>query len=260
MTCRLRNGFVFRQHCPEMKSSLSLSQTLSLSDTLSLSLSLSDSLSLSQTLSLSLSLSLSLPLPLPLPPGLFLTHNNAASVLTLNNYLERSALALGCRSSIITKMCSIAWLPPPPPPPHSFRVSVSILSEILPTNLSKFSQKFCAHCQLRTLKRCVQLRPWIPTPLHNVSLVVEWVIFRHHKRSEILTQGRVLWPWTNTTRQVRHRDSSRVIEENARKPTEGGEELTLYRPSSHEYVMNDVFDLNKCCGVISERRDKTRYR
>ena len=34
--------------------------------------------------------------------------------------------------------------------------------------------------------------------------------------------------------------------------------LTLYRPSSHEYVVDDVFDLNRCCGVISECRDKNK--
>ena len=42
---------------------------------------------------------------------------------------------------------------------RSFRVSVSIISIILPTNLSKFCQKFCAQCRLRTLNKCVQLRP-----------------------------------------------------------------------------------------------------
>ena len=30
--------------------------------------------------------------------------------------------------------------------------------------------------------------------------------------------------------------------------------LTLYRPSSHEHVICDVFHLNRCCGVISDCR------
>ena len=34
--------------------------------------------------------------------------------------------------------------------------------------------------------------------------------------------------------------------------------LTLYRPFSHKHVRNDVFNLNRCYGVISERRDKTK--
>ena len=52
--------------------------------------------------------------------------------------------------------------------PHSFRVSVSIISKILPTiNLSKFCQKFCRQCQLRTLNRCVRLRPYGFTRKHD---------------------------------------------------------------------------------------------
>ena len=52
--------------------------------------------------------------------------------------------------------------------PHSLRVSVSLLSEILPTiKFEQSCQKICAQCQLRTLHRCVRLRPcavWAQNP------------------------------------------------------------------------------------------------